>query len=77
LILSTDDFVHGLLKLAINLLGNLFGVPMAAGADNQPRGIEEGVAQQRLALASASTGPERAPAAILEAQKTRVGALTS
>jgi hypothetical protein len=57
------DFVHGILTRAINSVGNFFGVSMAGGADNQPRpGMVEAVAQQRLALASASVGPERAPA---------------
>jgi len=57
------DFVHGILTRAINSVGNFFGVSMAGGADNQPRpGMVEAVAQQRLALASASVNPERAPA---------------
>jgi hypothetical protein len=55
------DFVHGLLTRAINSVGNFFGVSMAGGADNQPRpGMVEAVAQQRLALASASAATERA-----------------
>jgi hypothetical protein len=56
------DFVHGILKRAINAVANFFGVSMD-GADNQPRPVRAEVgAQQRLALASATVVPERAPA---------------
>jgi low temperature requirement protein LtrA len=55
------DFVHGILTRAINSVGSFFGVSMAGGADTQPRpGMVEAVAQQRLALASASAGTARA-----------------
>jgi hypothetical protein len=56
------DFVHRILTRAINSVGNFFGVSMAGGADNQPRpGMVEAVAQQRLALTSASSvNPQRA-----------------
>jgi hypothetical protein len=47
------DFVHGILKRAINTFGNFFGVSMDAGVDNQQRaGMTEALAQQRLATAS-------------------------
>jgi hypothetical protein len=57
------DFVHGILKRAINTLGNFFGVSMDGGAGNQARArMAEAVAQQRLALATPSVSPEHAPA---------------
>src|SRR6516162_9412898 len=63
------DFVHGILTRAINSVGNFFGVSMAGGADNQPRpGMVEAVAQQRLALASASANLERALPASAETE---------
>ena len=47
------DFVHGILKRAINTFGNFFGVSMDDGADNRQRaGTAEAVAQERLATAS-------------------------
>jgi hypothetical protein len=57
------DFVHGILKRAINTLGNFFGVSRDGGAGNQARArMAEAVAQQRLALATPSVSPEHAPA---------------
>jgi hypothetical protein len=72
------DFVHGLLTRAINSVGNFFGVSMAGGADNQPRpGMVEAVAQQRLALSSASLATEHALPATSEIEdlSTRADAL--
>jgi hypothetical protein len=55
------DFVHGILKRAINAVANFFGVSMD-GPDNQPRPVRaEVAAQQRLVLASAPVVSERAP----------------
>jgi hypothetical protein len=47
------DFVHGILKRAINTFGNFFGVSMDDRVDNRQRpGTAEAVAQERLATAS-------------------------
>jgi hypothetical protein len=47
------DFVHGILKRAINTFGNFFGVSMDDGGDNQQRaGMTEALAQERLTTAS-------------------------
>jgi hypothetical protein len=47
------DFVHGVLKRAINAVGNFFGGSMDGGADNRQRtAIAEALAQERLATAS-------------------------
>jgi len=55
------DFVHGILKRAIHTVANFFGVSMD-GPEIQPRADRaEAVAQQRLALTSASVGAERTP----------------
>jgi hypothetical protein len=63
------DFVHGILRRAINAVANFFGVSMDGGTGDKRRvGMAEAVAQQRLALASASIGPERAPAASPEVE---------
>ena len=52
------DFVHGILRRAINAVANFFGVSMD-GSDTQPlRAMAEAGARQRLA--SASVGAERA-----------------
>ena len=60
------DFVHGILKRAINAVANFFGVSMD-GPDNQPRPARaEVAAQQRLVPASAQVVPERAPPVSLE-----------
>jgi hypothetical protein len=58
------DFVHGILKRAINTLGNFFGVSADGAADNQQRaGAVETIAPQALARASALVGREQTPAA--------------
>jgi hypothetical protein len=55
------DFVHGILKRAINTFGNFFGVSMDDGADNRQRaGTAEAVAQERLATASELAELQRA-----------------
>ena len=47
------DFVHGLLRRAINTVGNFFSVSTDGAADNQQRSaIAEAVAQERLATTS-------------------------
>jgi hypothetical protein len=47
------DFVHGVLRRAINTVGNFFGVSTDPAADNQQRlAIAEAVAQERLATTS-------------------------
>jgi len=54
------DFVHGILKRAINAVANFFGVSMD-GSDTQPRSaMAEAGAQQHLASASASVSAQRA-----------------
>lgn len=55
--------------LCLTTIANFFGVSMD-GPDNQPRPARaETAVQQRLALASASVGPERAPAASVEIEE--------
>jgi len=55
------DFVHGILKRAINTVGNFFGVSMGDGVDNQRRaGMTEALAQERLATASELAELQRA-----------------
>jgi hypothetical protein len=47
------DFVHGVLRRAINTVGNFFGVSTEAAADNRQRlAITEAVAQERPATTS-------------------------
>jgi len=42
------DFVHGILKRAINTLGNFFGLAMDGGADAPPRAVRaDAVAPQQ------------------------------
>jgi hypothetical protein len=58
------DFVHGLLKRAITTLGNFFGISGdGPTASQQQAAMAETIAQQRVALASASVGRGAAPAA--------------
>jgi hypothetical protein len=55
------DFVHGILKRAINTFGNFFGLSMDDGADNRrPAGTAEAMAQERLATASELAELQRA-----------------
>jgi hypothetical protein len=62
------DFVHGILTRAISTVANFFGVSIDR-PDNQPRSARaEAAPQQRLALASASVVPERAPAPSAETE---------
>jgi hypothetical protein len=51
------DFVHGILKRAINTLSSFFGISTDDGTDGQRRAaMAENIAQQRLAQASAPVG---------------------
>jgi hypothetical protein len=55
------DFVHGVLRRAINTVGNFFGVSTDPAADNQQRlAIAEAVAQKRLATTSELAALQRA-----------------
>jgi hypothetical protein len=55
------DFVHGVLKRAINAVSSFFGVSMDGTADNQQRpAIAEALAQQRQATASELAELQRA-----------------
>jgi hypothetical protein len=55
------DFVHGILRRAINTVGNFFGVSTDGAADNQQRpAIAEALAQERLATTSELAALQRA-----------------
>jgi hypothetical protein len=55
------DFVHGVLRRAINTVGNFFSVSTDAAADNQQRpAIAEALAQERLATTSELAALQRA-----------------
>jgi hypothetical protein len=66
------DFVHGVLKRAINTLGNFFSVSMDGAADNQQRpAIAEALAQDRLATASALAELQRGVSDNPDAEEVR------
>jgi hypothetical protein len=71
------DFVHGVLKRAINTVGNFFSVPMDGAADNQRPAIAEALAQERLATASELAQLQRALSDNSDVEETRkrLGAL--
>ena len=55
------DFVHGVLRRAINTVGNFFSVSTDGAADNQQRpAIAEALAQERLATTSELAALQRA-----------------
>jgi len=66
------DFVHGVLKRAINTVSSFFGVSMDGAADNQQRpAIAEALAQERLATASELAEFQRALSDNPDAQEMR------
>jgi len=66
------DFVHGILRRAINTLGNFFGVAMDDGVKTRQRaGVSEALPQQRLATASELAELQRALAANAETDEIR------
>jgi hypothetical protein len=66
------DFVHGVLKRAINTVGSFFGVSMDAGTDNQQRAaIAKAPGQDRLATASEFAELQRALSGDPDAEEMR------